>query len=136
MKYIIISLSLLSPTVIAKEQTIPPSELKNIYDKLNISTFRSSWMPMRTKEKIYLKQMGLPSPVYFENGFSIESNDWSYTLTVIEKKDKNRDGIIDYTICLSDKSKFGTYNSISPILISPLGVDSQLVALSFTVDGC
>ena len=136
MKHMIIALSLLSSPMIAKEQTLSPSELENIYNKLNISTFRSSLMPMRTKEKTYLKQMGLPSPTYFKNGFSIESNDWSYTFTVKEKKDKNRDGVMDYTICLSDKSKTGTYNSISPILISPLWVDNQLIALSFTVDGC
>ena len=136
MKCIIIVLSLLSLPIMAKEQVISPSELEVVYDKLNISTFRSSLMPIRTKEQIYLKQVGLPSPAYFRNGFSIEGGDWSYTFTVIEKKDKNRDGVMDYLICFSDKSKTGTYNSVSPILISPLGVDGQLVAISFTVDEC
>ena len=136
MKLIIIALSFLSFSMVAKEQTASPSELQAIYNKLNISTFRSSLMPMRTKDKVYLNQIGLPKPIYFKNGFSIENQDWSYIFTVIEKKDKNRDGVLDYTVCFSDKSKTGTYNSLLPMLISPLGADSQFIALSFRVDGC
>lgn len=136
MRIITIVFLLLSFPAMAKDQIVTLSELQTIYDKLNISTFRSSLMPKRTKDMVYLSQARLPAPEYFSNGFSIENKDWSYTFSVIEKKDKNRDGVIDYTICFSDKSKTGTYHSVQPMLISPLGIDGQFIALSFTVDGC
>ncbi|MDN8600265.1 hypothetical protein Q0A17_12695 [Citrobacter sp. S2-9] len=136
MRIITIVFLLLSFPAMAKEQTLTLSELQTIYDKLNISTFRSSLMPKRTKDQLYLSQTELPAPEYFSNGFSIDNKDWIYTFSVIEKKDKNRDGVVDYTICFSDKSKMGTYYSVQPMLISPLGIDGQFIALSFTVDGC
>ena len=136
MKLLVISSIFISFFVVAKQNEFSQLELQNIYDHLNISTFRSSLMPKRTKDKIYLNQMGLSKPKFFKDGFLIETNDWTYTFTVIEKKDKNRDGIIDYSLCFSDKSKVGTYSSMQPMLISPLGSDGQFIALAFTVDGC
>ena len=136
MKVFIVIFLFFSFSVVANVQTFTQSELQVIYDKLNISTFRSSLMPKRTKDKMYLSQMGFSKPSYFKDGFLIDNKDWVYTFTVIEKKDKNRDGTTDYTICFSDESKAGTYSSVQPMLISPLGVDGQYIALSFTVDGC
>lgn len=111
-------------------------ELQGIYESLNVSTFRSSLMPRRTKDDIYLSEMGLEQPNYFDNGFSVDGKDWVYTFTIIEKTDKNRDDVVDYVICFSDKSKVGTYDVTQSMLISPLGVNGQYVALAFTVDGC
>lgn len=136
MKFLVIISMFLSFFVSAKQNTFSQLELQGVYEHLNISTFRSSLMPKRTKDKIYLSQMGLSDPIFFKNGFLIETDDWTYTFTVIEKKDKNRDGVLDYTLCFSDKSKVGTYSSMQAILISPLGTDGQLIALAFTVDGC
>ncbi|MCE9942738.1 hypothetical protein [Aeromonas rivipollensis] len=136
MKLLVIISMFLSFFVSAKQDTFSKSELQGIYDNLNISTFRSSLMPKRTKDKIYLRQMELSNPVFFKNGFLIETSDWTYTFTIIEKKDKNRDGTLDYALCFSDKSTVGTYSSMQPMLISPLGVNGQFIALAFTVDGC
>ncbi|MGL5813250.1 MAG: hypothetical protein ACRCYW_07970 [Aeromonas sp.] len=136
MKFLTIVFLSFSFSVVANVQAFTHSELQVIYERLNISTFRSSLMPKRTKDKIYLSQMGFSKPSYFSDGFLIDNKDWVYTFTVIEKKDKNRDGVTDYTICFSDKSKAGTYNAVQPMLISPLGVDGQYIALSYTVDGC
>ncbi|MFQ2191129.1 hypothetical protein [Aeromonas jandaei] len=120
----------------AKQNEISQLELQGIYERLNVSTFRSSLMPKRTKDKLYLSQMVGAKPKFFKNGFLIETNDWAYTFAIIEKKDKNRDGVLDYTLCFSDRSKEGTYSAMQPMLISPLGLDGQFIALAFTVDGC
>lgn len=135
MKLVIIVCCLLSPTV-THALAFTHFELQGIYESLNISTFRSSLIPRRAKNDIYLSEIGLERPSYFDTGFSVDGKDWVYTFTILEKIDKNRDGVIDYVICFSDKSKVGTYDVTQSMLISPLGVNGQYVALAFTVDGC
>lgn len=69
MKLLVIISMFLSFFVSAKQDTFSKSELQGIYDNLNISTFRSSLMPKRKKDKIYLRQMELSNPVFFKMVF-------------------------------------------------------------------
>jgi hypothetical protein len=59
----------LSFFVSAKQNTFSQLELQGVYEHLNISTFRSSLMPKRTKDKIYLSQMGLSDPIFLKMDF-------------------------------------------------------------------
>ncbi|GGF12573.1 hypothetical protein [Pseudoalteromonas gelatinilytica] len=112
------------------------AEMKAIYEKLNLSTFRNSTGPSRNKNDKYFSDLGLLLTKIGENSITVETENWTYSITVLDVRDFTKDDIIDIEICFNDKAKFGTYNAQQPILISQLSKNGDYVALKFEVDGC
>lgn len=111
-------------------------EMEVIYKKLNLSTFRNSTGPSRNKGDRYFSDLNLPLTKVNENSLIVETEDWVYSITALNIRDFNKDGVIDVEICFNDRAKFGTYNAQQPILISQLSKNSDYIALKFEVDGC
>ena len=111
-------------------------KLKAIYEKLNLSTFRNSTGPSRDKGDKYFSDLELPLTQISENSLTVETEDWTYSITVLNVRDFTKDGITDLEICFKDKAKFGTYNTQQPLLISQFSKNSDYIALKFEVDGC
>ncbi len=111
-------------------------ELKLIYEKLNLSTFRNSTGPSRDNGDKYFSDLNLPLSKVTDNSLIIETDDWVYTITILKVRDFTKDGITDIAVCFNDKAKFATYHSQQPILITQFSETSDYVALKFEVDGC
>ncbi|WP_157798193.1 hypothetical protein [Aeromonas cavernicola] len=132
MKHTLLLTLFISSSVLADSDVITRGDLQDIYNNLNIATFSSSLMPKRlNNEQIYLRQFDLPQPTFTENMITIDSSNFTYSFEVLKKSDGNRDGIVDYAVCFSEKSKIGTYDARTPLLISPLGIGGQIIALGF-----
>ena len=109
---------------------------KYVYEKLDVSTFRNSFGPKRTKEDRYFTDLGLAIGEVGEDFFTLDSNSWFYKVTIVRVKDVNRDGIEDIEICFQEKSREGTYSAQAPLLITQFSESSNLVALGYSVFGC
>lgn len=112
------------------------AELKLIYEKLNLSSFRNSTGPSREKGDKYFSDLNLPLSKITDDSLVVETEDWIYTITVLKVRDLTKDGITDVVVCFNDKAKFATYHSQQPILITQLSKNSDYIALKFEVDGC
>jgi hypothetical protein len=71
-----------------------------------------------------------------DNKFEIENDDWLYRVELTEIRDANKDGILDYTICFTDKSKIGTYSAQKSLLLTKFTHDGDFIALNYSVDAC
>jgi len=121
---------------VSANDKITEVDLKLIYEKLNLSTFRNSTGPSRDKGDKYFSDLNLPLSKVTDNSLIVETEDWIYTITILKVKDFTKDGVTDIAVCFNDKAKFATYNSQQPILITQLKENSDYVALKFEVDGC
>jgi hypothetical protein len=110
--------------------------LKDIYNKLNLSTFRNSLYMQRTAKDKYFSNLNLTISQIKKNSMVIDTDDWAYTISIIAIKDVNKDGITDIAICFTDKAKSSTYHSQEPLLITKYSKQSDYIALKFEIDGC
>ncbi|NAW85038.1 hypothetical protein [Photobacterium halotolerans] len=106
-----------------------PQLLKDVYENLDITTFRSSLMPKRiAKENRFPDFKTIPKPVYSEKMIVMDSEHWYYALTL------TKENHLGYHFCFVDKSKLGTYFSTSSLLLRKYG--NRYVALNFEIDAC
>lgn len=110
--------------------------LEEIYEKLDITTFRNSLFQMRETGQKTLPSLKLRTSYLDDNKFEIENNDWLYRVELTETRDGNNDGILDYIICFTDKSKIGTYYARKSLLLTRYTRDGDLIALNYSVDAC
>lgn len=116
---------------------MPEADLaRYIFEKIDITTFRSSFGPQRTPGQNHLSDLGLKPTKLTNEILTIETDDWLYEIEIIRVADVNRDNIMDLEVCFRDKSKVATYNTQKPLLLSQFEKGGQLVALHFEVDGC
>ncbi|MDO6705825.1 hypothetical protein [Photobacterium sp. 1_MG-2023] len=103
--------------------------LKDVYENLDITTFRSSLMPKRIgNENRFPEFESIPKPVYSEKMIVMESEYWYYALTL------TKENHLGYHFCFVDKSTLGTYFSTSSLLLRKYG--NRYVALNFEIDAC
>jgi len=110
--------------------------LKQVYEKLNLASFRNSTGPARESGQKYFSHLDLPLSKISEDTLLVENEDWSYRVKLLKVRDMNRDGIIDAVICFTEKAKHATYNAQQPMLITQYHPGGDFVALRFKVDGC
>ena len=121
----------------AQRSYLPKTELpKYIFEKLDITTFRSSLGPLRTIGQRHIGELGLTATKQAKNLLAIETEDWLYEFEIIRVADINGDGLVDIEVCFRDKAKMASYNTQEPLLLSQFEKDGPLIAINFQVDGC
>ncbi len=121
----------------APRSYLPKTELsKYIFEKLDITTFRSSLGPLRTFGQRHIAELGLTATKQAKNLLAIETKDWLYEFEIIRVADVNGDGLVDIEVCFRDKAKMASYNTQEPLLLSQFEKDGPLIAINFQVDGC
>ncbi|MGF1727938.1 hypothetical protein [Photobacterium nomapromontoriensis] len=125
MRFLLSVICLLSS--IGAHATVFP--LIDIYNHLDVTTFRSSLMPARTdNEKHFSEFDTVATPLFTENKIIMEDDEWFYSIEVKKSVDL---GI--YT-CFTDKAKQGTYSSKSSLLLRKYG--KEYIALHFAIEAC
>ncbi|MGD8110363.1 hypothetical protein [Vibrio sp. TRT 17S01] len=105
------------------------SNLENIYSKLDITTFNSSLMPMRSGNETFLSEFEqLPPPIFTEHEIRLEDEYWLYSIKLFKTKGDS------LYICFLDKAKQGNYHSQTPLVLRSYG--EKLVAIALQSDVC
>lgn len=105
------------------------SDLQNIYNRLDITTFNSSLMPMRSDNETFFPEFEqLPAPVYTEREIRLEDEYWLYSIKLFKTQGDS------LYICFLDKAKQGNYHSQTPLVLRPYG--EKLVAIALKSDVC
>jgi hypothetical protein len=107
-----------------------------IFEKLDLTSFRSSFGPKRSPGQRHFADLGLKPTKLTNNLLAIETDDWLYEVEILRVADVNGDKLTDLEVCFRDKSKTASYNTQQPLLLSQLEKSGQLVAIHFQVSGC
>jgi hypothetical protein len=111
---------------------IPNQDLeKFIIQRLDLSTFRNSLGPRRESNMRFFSDFGIKATKISNGYIEFDSSDWVYAIEIIRKKDENSDGIEDLVISFFDKSKTGTYDTNTWLLVTRFSEDGNLIALSY-----
>lgn len=102
-----------------------------IVDHLEITTFRSSLGPRRTPGMRHFADLGIEPTQVTEQRVEFDSDEWSYTVTVIERADKNGDGLEDLVVKFIDEARQGTYKAESTLLLTRYSESGDLIAIAF-----
>ncbi|MCM0148681.1 hypothetical protein KCN56_08930 [Photobacterium galatheae] len=109
--------------------SIEVADLKDIYQNLDVTSFRSSLMPKQMAQESKLPDFEyVPKPEFSESSILMEDEHWVYRFDVIKK---NKQG---YYVCFTDGSKIGTYSKQKSMLLRKYGDD--LVAVDFEIEAC
>lgn len=125
-----------APTASDAEEIDASPILNKIYKRLNVASFRNSTGAARTKEQKYFSDLGFLISSISNDTMLIETEVWSYKVKIVETRDINGDGLIDASICFTDKAKQGSYNVQQPILLTQYDPNGDFIAINFEVDGC
>lgn len=128
-----LSLSLPIESVQASSQA---NLIEEIHEKLDITTFRNSLFQIRETGQKTLPSLKLRTSYLDDKKFEIENDQWLYRVELIEIRDGNNDGILDYIICFTDESKIGTYYAQKSLLLTRYTHDGEFIALNYSVDAC
>lgn len=112
------------------------NNLIEIYNNLNLASFRNSTGPKRYEGDKYFSDLGLALTNIEDDHFEVEEESWMYRVRLITSEDKNNDGINDFIICFHDKSEDGSYDSKQSLLISRIHDNTGLIALKYEVNAC
>lgn len=107
-----------------------------IYNDLNLASFRNSTGPNRSGYDKYFSDLGLSLTNVDKKYFEVETKSWMYRVELTKIGDANSDGVKDYSICFYDNAKQGSYSTKQSLLISKFNGDFGLVAMKFEVDAC
>ena len=87
-------------------------KLTEIYNSLDITTFRSSLLPKRSGEQSKLPEFeNLPKPRIENDSIILENDMWYYNFQL---KKENKKG---YYFCFIDKANMGTYSKEKSLLL-------------------
>lgn len=104
-----------------------------IVDNLDLSTFRSSFGPRRGAGQRTFKDLGETAPTISSGTIDFKSDDWSYTIRILGRRDYNGDGLEDIAVCFVDRALKGTYNTSEPLLLTRYAASDRLIALAYQV---
>jgi hypothetical protein len=134
--HLLLTLFLSSSLSIESAQASQTNLLEEIYENLDITTFRNSLFQMRETGQKTLPSLKLRTSYLDDKKFEIENDDWLYRVELTETRDGNDDGILDYIICFTDESKIGTYYARKSLLLTRYTRDGDFIALNYSVDAC
>lgn len=104
---------------------------KFIAAQLDITTFRSSLGPQLTPGVRHFADLDMKPTKTGEKEVEFDMEDWFFAITVLERADKNGDGIEDMLVEIEDRAKEGTYNTTTKVLLSRLSESGRLIAIPF-----
>ncbi|MHA7834378.1 MAG: hypothetical protein ACX94A_07855 [Algiphilus sp.] len=112
--------------------TIPDSDLASfVFSHLDISTFRSSLGPKRSKGDRSFSDLEI-EPTELSASTAVHDSDWLYRIEVVGVRDYTSNGCNEIAICLLDKAQNGgTYFTQNSYLLKP--VDGRLVAIDYAI---
>lgn len=102
-----------------------------LVDRLDITTFRSSLGPRRTPAMRHFADLGLKPTLIRDDTIEFDAEDWFYGLTVLERGDKNGDGLEDLVVRIDDHAKQGTYATTMELVVTRFSKSGDLVAIAF-----
>lgn len=102
-----------------------------IADRLDVTTFRSSLGPRRSPGMRHFSDLGMKPTKVEDKRIEFDSEDWVFHITVLERSDKNGDGIEDLVVEIRDRSKKGSYQDTSKLLLTRFMESGDLIALAF-----
>ncbi len=102
-----------------------------IVDRLDVTTFRSSLGPRRSPGMRHFSDLGMKPTRVEDKRVEFDSDDWLFHITVLERVDKNSDGIEDLVVEIRDQSKKGSYQVASKLLLTRRIESGDLIALAF-----
>ena len=89
----------------------------DIYDYLDLRTIRSSLGPRRPADSYRFGNFDLPSPVFGDTGFTIDTEDWHYGIDVLAIADFDADGRTEVLAQFVDIAKTASYFDASPVIL-------------------
>ncbi len=111
---------------------IPKADIcRLLVDRLDITTFRSSLGPRRTPAARHFADLGMKATTLTADTVEFDSEDWFYGLTVLERGDRNGDGLDDLVVRIEDRAKQGTYATTTELVITRFSKSGNLVAIAF-----
>lgn len=103
-----------------------------IADHFDVTTVRSSLGPKRVPGQRTFADLGIALTLAKSGKIEFDTEDWFYGITVLERADKNGDGLMDVVVCFVDKAKTGSYSTSAPYLLTRYDDDGPIIALAFT----
>ena len=92
------------------------TDLNDIYEHLDITSFNSSLRPMQiSDEDTFSDFKQLPQPIISNKKIIIEDDYWLLSLEIIKENDQ------DIHVCFVDKAKEGTYDAQYPLVLRSYG---------------
>ncbi|MGC6456199.1 MAG: hypothetical protein ACON39_02540 [Coraliomargaritaceae bacterium] len=111
---------------------LPSSSLEwFVYEQLDLASFRNSLGPSREKAMRHFSDFGIFPTTIRKNYLEMETEDWFYGITILERRDRNGDGIEDLLVDFVDAAKMGTYRSSHRYLLTRYSDEGQLLAIAF-----
>lgn len=102
-----------------------------LVERLDLTTFRSSLGPSRSKGMRHFSDLGMKPTKVGDKLVEFDSDDWLLRLTILERADKNGDGIEDLVVQVDDQAKKGSYNQSSKLLLTRFSDRGDLIAIAF-----
>lgn len=116
----------------ALKSFIPANDVgKFLVDKLDVTTFRSSLGPRRQPGSRHFADLGLKPTKITDSAVELDDAEWFYGITVLERADKNGDGLEDLVIQVVDNAKKGAYRDSQKLLVTRFSETGDLIALAF-----
>jgi hypothetical protein len=130
---------ILAATVLAADKPeasqtplIPKEDLGQfVVSHLDLTTFRNSLSPQRKPGMRHFADLGLKPSRVSGGEVEFDSDDWRYVITVLERADKNGDGLEDLVVRFEDRAKKGSYAGDSKLLLTRFTATGDLIALAF-----
>ena len=102
-----------------------------VFQHLDLTTFRNSTGPRRQEGQRLFADLGIKATRTSDTEAVSESDDWTYSIKVIARRDFNRDGVQEVAICFTDTARQGSYNVQQPLLLQWL--EGRAVALAYDI---
>ncbi|MCF7887679.1 MAG: hypothetical protein K9L76_00215 [Candidatus Omnitrophica bacterium] len=130
-----IVISLFAKSNLNPHSYLPKENIEElVVSKLDLSSFRNSFGPIRKPGMIHFKDFGERPTKISKNCIIFDSKDWYYQIDIVDIKDVNGDGLEDILIDFYDKSKEGSYNTVQRLLLSRYSKQGNLIAVRYDVD--
>ena len=111
---------------------LPASEISRlIVDRLDITTFRNSLGPRRQPGMRHFADLGLKPTKISDSAIEFDEAGFSHTIAVLERGDKNRDGLEDLVIQIAEKASKGSYKDSQKLLVTRFSETGDLIAIAF-----
>ena len=79
----------------------------------------------------HFADLGMKPTMVAEGKVEFDSEDWFYAIAVLERADKNGDGIEDIVVQIDDRAKKGTYSTSNKLLLTRFSDSGDLIAIAF-----
>lgn len=118
--------------VAAGEPLIPKDRLGQlVVDRLDLTTFRSSLGPSRSKGMRHFSDLGMKPTKLGDEVIEFDSEDWLLRITILERADKNGDGVEDLVVRFDDEAKKGSYHQSTKLLLTRFSDRGDLIAIAY-----